>query len=80
MTMPLDAAPPETIGQRIRRLRTDAGLSQRELSHLLGHLGTAHRVQDWEHGDSHPRIGDLPAVATLLHCSADYLLSGHHTA
>ncbi len=78
--MPLDASP-ETIGQRIKRLRTDTGLTQRELGHILGHAISpdgrhAHRVTDWEGGSSHPRIVDLAPLARVLHCSTDYLLTG----
>lgn len=69
----------ETLGQRIRRLRIDGGMTQAELGNVLGHTRHArasHRVQDWESGDSAPRICDLPDVARALHCSCDYLLSG----
>ncbi len=75
--------PAETLGQRIRRLRLDTGMTQSELGHVLGHTRharAAHRVQDWESGDSSPRICDLPEVARVLHCSCDYLLSGVNAA
>jgi len=68
----------ETIGQRIRRLRLDTELTQRELAHLLfgGADRHEHRVTAWEAGRAHPRINDLASVAAALHCSTDYLLSG----
>lgn len=71
-----DALTQETIGQRIRRLRDDTGLTQRELGHLLGHPWTHHRVTQWETDRNRPRVDDIPAVAAALHCSADYLLTG----
>ena len=71
--MPSDS---ETIGQRLRRLRLDTGLTQRELAVVLFGPLPPHRVTDWETGRSHPRLADLPAVAAALHCSTDYLLSG----
>lgn len=70
---------PETIGQRIKRLRHDTGMTQRELGHLLGHHTSdrhAHRVTSWEIGTAHPRIDDLATVAAALHTSTDYLLTG----
>lgn len=84
--MPLDAlSPPEPISTRIRRLRGDTGMTQRELGHLLGHpIATngrsAHRITDWESGSAHPRINDLADLARALHTSTDYLLTGQATA
>jgi len=58
--------------ERIKVLRKDAGLSQKELAEALGVHQTA--VSQWEHGRTMPDIGLLPALAELFKVSVDYLL------
>ena len=58
--------------ERIKILRKDAGLSQKELAEALGVHQTA--VSQWEQGRTMPDIGLLPCLAEFFNVSVDYIL------
>jgi tetratricopeptide (TPR) repeat protein len=64
---------PETIGQRLRRLRTERGLSQRELSSPGVSYAYISRI---EAGTRQPSVKALRMLARKLGISADYLETG----
>jgi len=64
----------ETIGERLRRVRKDAGLSGPSLAKHLG--VSAQTVSEWERDKYLPEVARLAVLAQLLHISVDYLLTG----
>ena len=56
-----------TIGQKIRRLRTSAGLSQAELARMIGK--TRSMVSQYESDMHAPRMGTVEKLAVALRCS-----------
>lgn len=52
------------LGALIRHLRTDAGLSQRELGELVGTTQSA--IARLENGQTEPRLTTLAKLATAL--------------
>jgi transcriptional regulator with XRE-family HTH domain len=75
MQMPTDFSPAagETIGQRLKRLRLDRGLSQRELAAPGVSYAYISRI---EAGTRQPSVKALRRLATKLEVSADYLETG----
>lgn len=65
--------PPETIGVRLRRLRLERGLSQRELSEPGVSYAYISRI---EGGARRPSVKALRMLARKLGVSADYLETG----
>lgn len=63
-----------TIGSRIAQKRKALGLTQEALAAQLGISSQA--VSKWENDISAPDIGLLPALAKILNCTTDELLSG----
>ena len=59
-----------TVAER----REEAGLTQKQLAHLLGITQGA--VSQWESGISKPRADTLKKLADLLNCTVDELLKG----
>ena len=62
-----------TIGENIRRLRREAGLSQEELAEIAQVTNKA--VSSWEIGGRTPRLGALRRIATHFSISVSDLLS-----
>lgn len=62
-----------TIGESIRRLRREAGLSQEELAEIAQVTNKA--VSSWEIGGRTPRLGALRRIASYFHISVSDLLS-----
>jgi transcriptional regulator with XRE-family HTH domain len=62
----------ESFGDRLARLRRDAGYSQRELGELVGL--SQRMVAYYEGQTEHPPTQLLPALAEVLGVSADELL------
>lgn len=60
------------IGDRIKSLRNDMGLSQAELARKLS--VTRSSVNAWESGFSAPTAQYIKEISLLFHCSADYIL------
>jgi len=65
-----------TIRDRIRQLRLENGLTQKQLAGTLNISRSM--VANWETGRSEPHIGDLDRLARVLETTAEYLLSGSH--
>ena len=63
-----------TIGKRIASLRKGKGLTQDELSEMMGVSPQA--VSKWENDQSCPDITSLPQLAEILGITVDELLSG----
>lgn len=61
------------IGEKIRKYRKAAGLTQEQVAGYLGVSAPA--VHKWEKGSSCPDISLLPALARLLHTDLNELLS-----
>ena len=60
-----------TLGEKIRQLRRDQGMSQQALSDKLG--VTAQAVSKWENGTSFPDISMLPSLASIFGVQIDDL-------
>lgn len=63
------------IGETIYRLRKRAGMTQSELAERLNVSNKA--VSKWETEEANPEITLLPAIAKVLNCSVDDLISGN---
>lgn len=61
-----------TLAEKIKKARTEAGLSQEQLSEKLGVSRSA--VAKWESGKGLPDVDNLKNIAKLLNVSVDYLL------
>ena len=57
---------------KLKKLRTEKGLSQAELGRLLGVTGQT--VLNWENGIFEPRIKDLIDIADFFGVSVDELI------
>ena len=62
-----------TLGQKIKKLRTDKGLTQKDLADQL-HV-TFQTVSKWESDTNEPDIATLKELSKFFNCSLDYLLS-----
>lgn len=61
------------VGERIRALREEARLTQRELAEKVG--TSRSQVAGIEHGQASPTIGTLEAFAAALHTTIGSLLN-----
>ena len=57
----------------IKRIREQKGISQKDFAEALG--VTPGAVSHWEQGRRKPGIDDLIAIAKLLECKVDDLIS-----
>lgn len=64
---------PETVGERLRRLRTDAGMSQREISEPGVSYAYISRI---EANTRHPSVKALRVLARKLGVTPEYLETG----
>lgn len=62
-----------TLGQKLKKLRTEKGLTQKELSDQL-HI-TFQTVSKWESDINEPDIASLKHLVEILECSLDDLLN-----
>lgn len=62
------------FGQRLRKLRQQARLSQAELAKLVQVVGMT--VFRWENGERIPRADDLNRLAAVFGVSTDELING----
>lgn len=60
------------FGQKIKKLRTDAGLSQAALAEHIG--VSVQSVSNWECNNTMPDISQIVPLASILCVSTDYLL------
>ena len=60
-------------GQNIEKLRTDAGISVREIQELLGFSGT-HAIYKWQRGESLPSLDNIAALSFILKVSIEDIL------
>lgn len=63
--------PTFTLGDRIRKARTAAGLSQAAIADRLG--VNRNTVVLWEHDDAQPRTASLIAVAAVTETDLEWL-------
>jgi transcriptional regulator with XRE-family HTH domain len=62
-----------TLGQKLKKLRTEKGLTQKDLADQL-HV-TFQTVSKWETGTNEPDIATLKELSKLFGCSLDCLLN-----
>lgn len=62
-----------TFGERLKKLRVDANLTQKDLADKL--FVTYQTVSKWENDINEPDFNTLKELAKILNCSVDYLLS-----
>ena len=62
-----------TLGQKIKKLRTDKGLTQKDLADRV--FVTFQTVSKWEKDENEPDVATLRELAKVFDCSLDYLLS-----
>lgn len=60
------------FGSRLKELRTEKGLSQRQLGEALGFCNQT--ISFWESGQREPDLKALCSIATFFDVSIDYLL------
>ena len=67
-----------TFGERFRKLRRDANITQNQIAEYLGIQGAA--IGKWETvRNAYPNVDTLIKVADYFHVSTDYLLRGIQT-
>ena len=71
--------PPETLGQRLRRLRANLGYSQTQLAVRIGANCTQSRISSWEGDKSRPELDYLLPLSTELGVTIEHLLTGEAT-
>ena len=64
------------IGDNVKRLRRERGLTQEELAEAIGIAGQT--VSKWERGDGYPDITTLPLIANHFKVSVDEVLGMEH--
>ena len=62
-----------TLGQKLKKLRTEKGLTQKDLSNQL-HV-TFQTISKWESDTNEPDIATLKELAKFYGCSVDYLIN-----
>ena len=62
-----------SLGQRIKKLRTDMGLTQKDLADQV-HV-TFQTVSKWEKDENEPDVSTLRELSKVFGCTLDYLLS-----
>lgn len=63
-------------GERLKKIRVQAGLTQKEVGEACGYDGRSAEstVQHWERGRSYPPLDKLRALAKALDVSLDMLI------
>ena len=62
-----------TLGQKIKKLRVEKGLTQKDLADKV--FVTFQTVSKWEKDENEPDVATLKSLAKVFDCSLDYLLS-----
>lgn len=60
------------FGERLKKLRTEKGMSQKKLSLEIHYAQSV--ICDWENGKSEPSASAILAVAEYFNVSCDFLL------
>lgn len=60
-----------SLGERIRKVREDLGLSQQQLADQIG--VDRKTIGNWEGGRNRPRYGDLMMIASVTDVSLEWL-------
>lgn len=60
------------VGNKIKELRNEIKITQKELAKLVGKSPTA--VASWEQGLSEPCINDIKTMCKIFDVSADFFL------
>lgn len=68
---------PETIGDRIRKIRIASGMSQREFARAV--YVARNTVYRWEKDKAVPYAHDVRHIAERFGVSCDYLITGNCT-
>jgi transcriptional regulator with XRE-family HTH domain len=63
----------KTIGQKIKELRKENNLTQKQLAKILGISETG--FASWEQGLSEPNTESIAQLCRIFNVSADYLLN-----
>lgn len=66
-----------TFGEKIQKLRKEAGLSQEELAYQLGVSRQA--ISKWERDNGYPETEKIVRMSKLFNVSLDYLLDEEDT-
>lgn len=66
-----------TFGEKIQKLRKEAGLSQEELSYQLGVSRQA--ISKWERDSGYPETEKIVRMSKIFHVTLDYLLNEEDT-
>ena len=68
-----------TFGEKIQKLRKEAGLSQEDLSYQLGVSRQA--ISKWERDNRYPETEKIVRMSKIFNVTLDYLLNdeGTHT-
>lgn len=66
----------EVIGNFLRMLRNESGLTQERLSSAFGYIYSDATISKWERGESIPNIDDLKILAKYFNVSVDEILNG----
>lgn len=67
-----------TLGQKIKKLRVEKGLTQKDLADKV--FVTFQTVSKWEKDENEPDVATLKSLAKVFDCSLDYLLSEEENA
>ena len=62
-----------TFGEKIQKLRKEAGMSQEELAYQLGVSRQA--ISKWERGNGYPETEKIVRMSKIYHVTLDYLLN-----
>ena len=66
------------IGENIKRIRLEKGLTQKQLGEKLGKI-SQQQIGQWETGKANPKIENLQKIAYALGCTMNELLNGDDT-
>ena len=66
-----------TLGQKIKKLRVEQGLTQKDLADQL-HV-TFQTISKWENDENEPDVSTLRELSRIFDCSIDYLVSEDET-
>lgn len=62
----------ETLGERLRELRTDKGLTQKELGEKIGYAQST--IVYWENNENEPTATAIKKLCRFFGVSADFLI------